>query len=62
MILSYDFWQEHFGGDPAVVNRSIQVDDAPKLIVGVLPQGFAVPYMKASLWMPFADRTQIPIS
>jgi putative ABC transport system permease protein len=53
VILSYDFWQEYFGGDPTVINRPIQVDDAPKLIVGVLPQGFAVPYMKASLWMPF---------
>jgi predicted permease len=53
VILTYEFWLEHFGGDPAVVNRAIQVDDAPKLIVGVLPQGFAVPNMKASLWMPF---------
>jgi predicted permease len=53
VVLTYEFWQEHFGSDPAVVNRSIQVNDAPMLIVGVLPRGFSVPNMKASLWMPF---------
>jgi predicted permease len=54
VILTYELWQQQFGGDPAVLNRAIQVDDAPKLIVGVLPRGFTVPNMKASLWMPFA--------
>ena len=54
VILTYEFWQEQFGSDPAIVNRPIQVNDAPKLVVGVLPKGFAVPNMKASLWLPFA--------
>jgi predicted permease len=54
VILTYEFWQQHFGGDPAIVNRSIQVNDTPTLIVGVLPQGFAVPNMKASLWIALA--------
>jgi putative ABC transport system permease protein len=54
VILTYEFWKQHFGGDPAIVNRPIQVNDAPQLVVGVLPRGFAVPNMKASLWLPFA--------
>jgi len=54
VTLTYEFWQEHFGGDPSIVNRPIQINDAPKLVVGVLPPGFSVPNMKASLWMPFA--------
>jgi predicted permease len=54
VILTYEFWQRQFGGDPAIVNRSMKVNDAPMQIVGVLPRGFVVPNMKASLWMPFA--------
>lgn len=54
VILTYEFWKEHFGGDPTIVGRSINVNDAPKLVIGVLPKGFAVPNMKASLWLPFA--------
>ena len=54
VILSYEFWQQNFGGDPGVINRPLKINDQPKLVVGVLPKGFAVPNMKASLWMPFA--------
>jgi predicted permease len=54
VILSYEFWQEHFGGDPTIINRTLQGDDKPHLIVGVLPPGFDVPNMKASVWFPFA--------
>jgi predicted permease len=54
VILTYEFWQQQFGGNPEVLSRSIKLDDAPVLVVGVLPRGFAVPNMKASVWMPFA--------
>src|SRR5262249_42566815 len=54
VILSYEFWQEHYGGDPTVMNRTLQGADKPHLIVGVLPPGFDVPNMKASIWFPFA--------
>jgi len=53
VVLTYEFWKEHFGSDSAILNHSIQVNDVPTLVVGVLPPGFAVPNMKASLWMPF---------
>jgi putative ABC transport system permease protein len=54
VILTYEFWQEHFGGDAGLINRPLKVNDQSKLVVGVLPKGFAVPNMKASLWMPLA--------
>jgi putative ABC transport system permease protein len=54
VILTYEFWKQHFGLDPTVVNRSMKVNDTPMQILGVLPEGFAVPKMKAALWMPFA--------
>jgi predicted permease len=40
VLLSYGYWRRRFGGDPAVIGRSITVDGKPRQIIGVLPQGF----------------------
>jgi putative ABC transport system permease protein len=40
VILSYRFWMAHFAGDPAVVGRSITLNNSPATIVGILPPTF----------------------
>jgi len=40
-LLSHGVWKRRFGGDPAVVGRSIALDANPHVIVGVLPPSFA---------------------
>ena len=40
MILSHAFWERRFGADPAVVGKTIRVDDQPRIVVGVLPATF----------------------
>ncbi|HEY3517294.1 MAG TPA: ABC transporter permease [Gammaproteobacteria bacterium] len=39
-VLSYDFWQRVFGGDAAVVGKTLTVNGHSLEIVGVAPQGF----------------------
>ena len=45
-LLSYEFWQRQFGGDPAIVGRTITINAAPAditgpvTVVGVLPAWF----------------------
>jgi putative ABC transport system permease protein len=39
-VIGYGLWQTTFGGDPAVVGRSIKVADATFAIVGVTPPQF----------------------
>ena len=39
-VLSHDYWMRRFAGDPAVLNRSISLNDHPMTIVGVLEPGF----------------------
>lgn len=44
-LLGYEFWQQHLGGDPGVVGRSIAIGMArvPHQIVGIAPPGFRFP-------------------
>ena len=39
-ILSHAFWQQHYNGDPAVVGRTVTLNNDPTEIVGVLPPSF----------------------
>lgn len=51
VLLSYGLWQRRFGGDSAVVGRTIVLDREPSTIVGVLPARFDFP-SGASVWRP----------
>ena len=42
VLLDHGAWQRLFGGDPGVINRAIQVDGAPAVIIGVLPPGVRI--------------------
>jgi len=37
LILSHAFWETEFGGDPAVVGKSVSMNDRNHTIIGVLP-------------------------
>jgi putative ABC transport system permease protein len=39
-ILSYQFWQRRFGGDPATVGSVVHLGDQPFEVIGVLEPGF----------------------
>ena len=41
-ILSYGFWQRHFGGDSSVVGKSLALNGNTIEIVGVMPLDFAL--------------------
>jgi predicted permease len=54
VMLSYGFWQRHFGGDRNVVGRMLDVDAQPRLIVGVMPRGFRISDHDFDLLIPMA--------
>jgi predicted permease len=39
-MLTFGYWQRHYGGDTAVVGRRITVNARPRTIVGVMPARF----------------------
>jgi len=62
-LLSYRFWQRQFGGDPAIVGRTITLNAAPAditgpvTVIGVLPASFDFgsvfsPGMQVDLFVP----------
>ncbi len=42
-VLSYEVWQQNFGGNPSVIGSSVHIDGFPYTIVGVMPAGFRFP-------------------
>ncbi len=40
VVLSYNEWQQGFGGSPSVLNRTIDINAHPFTVVGVAPPGF----------------------
>ncbi|MGE3274222.1 MAG: ADOP family duplicated permease [Vicinamibacterales bacterium] len=51
-ILTHDFWRARFGGDPAIVGQTVQIDGAPVEIVGVMPAGFVFPDPETKMYVP----------
>jgi putative ABC transport system permease protein len=45
LVISYNAWQRHFGGDSSIVGRSIMLHErsTPATIIGVAPQEFQYP-------------------
>lgn len=64
-IVSYGFWQRRFGGDPAMLNKTISLNGRVYTVVGIMPRDFDYP-VPVELWVPLAlspeekrDRTQL---
>ncbi|MCH2055899.1 MAG: ABC transporter permease [Thalassotalea sp.] len=59
VVLSYEVWQDYFGGDPAIINQELALDAEPGRIIGVMPEGFVFP-QHAQIWQPLRDSTVNP--
>jgi predicted permease len=42
VIISHELWHRRFGGDPAIVGKSIEVNNMDLTVVGILPPNFRV--------------------
>ena len=53
-IISDRLWREDFGSDPAVLERTIELEGVRRQIVGVMPASFSFPSATTDAWMPVA--------
>ena len=49
VVISERLWRTRFGGDPAIVGKTIPLDGKPFTVVGVVPAGFQILY-ESDLW------------
>ncbi|HZF30705.1 MAG TPA: ABC transporter permease [Gammaproteobacteria bacterium] len=61
VMLGYGYWQRRFGGDPAVVGRTMTLNDRSMEIIGIMPDGFRIADKPADvlLAMRFDRATQL---
>lgn len=55
-VISAEAWHRFYGADPAVLGRSITLNDTPYTIVGVMPPGFDFPERSMMFWTALAPR------
>jgi predicted permease len=55
-VVGYALWQTHYGADPAIVGKSIEINQHPFTVIGVAPEGFigAMPGIRTDVFMPLA--------
>ena len=62
VILSYDFWQGHFGGDSNILGRTLRLNGQSFVVVGVIERGFGGltfgPHA-LDIWLPLTMTTQV---
>lgn len=57
VVLHYGLWQSHFGGDPKIVGRTIELAYEPYEIIGVMAPTYRNPTFPQApvLWLPFPE-------
>jgi macrolide transport system ATP-binding/permease protein len=55
VLISENYWQKRFGGDPAVLGKSVRLNGAAVTIIGITPHDFAGTGVSApDFWLPLS--------
>jgi predicted permease len=60
-VLSYAFWKSRFSSDPAILGRTIRINNYPLTVVGVAQRGFdgMEPALPSQVFCPMAMTTSV---
>jgi putative ABC transport system permease protein len=50
VALSYQAWQQRFGGDPGILGSTLILDGEPCTVVAVMPEDFQFPSPRTEVW------------
>jgi predicted permease len=59
-VVSYAFWQTHFGGASDVIGKPLEIDHKRAIVVGVMPADFDFPAADTRVWIPLTFISQWP--
>lgn len=60
VVLSHGAWQRRFGGDPAIIGRTLQLDGDPYTVIGVMPPQFPPTFLAAEMFTPLGITNSAP--
>ena len=52
VVISEPLWRAQFAADPAIVGRTITLDNRPLTVIGVMPADFRLPSARNQVWAP----------
>lgn len=55
-IISYGFWQQHFGGRADILGQPLPLDGTQYTVIGVMPASFMFPDRDTRAWLPWIIR------
>jgi predicted permease len=55
LILTDEYWRQHFSADPNILGRDVRVDGDIKKIVGILPPGFRFLSSQDQIFLPLSS-------
>ncbi len=58
VILTDEYWRQHFSADPHVIGRTVWVGSFPKTVIGVLPREFHFLSSNSQLYLPLSSRPE----
>jgi hypothetical protein len=59
-VLSWGAWKNYYGGDPAIVGKTIRIDKHPYTIVGVTPASFygTEKFLQPDIYVPMTNEAE----
>jgi hypothetical protein len=60
-VLSYGYWQSHFGGDLGIVGKTVEINKQPLNVIGIAPPAFhgTELFLAPDLWVAMMNEEQI---
>ncbi len=55
VLLNEGFWRRRYAADPGLVGKTINLDDVPHTVIGIMPEEFSFPFNEVKLWVPLHD-------
>jgi hypothetical protein len=55
-MMSYDYWQAGFGGNPEMIGKTLEISNEPHTVVGILPPHF-LDKENVAMFLPAGDKS-----
>ena len=60
VILTYQIWQRIYGGDESILGKSVDINQQPYTVIGIMGEDFQAFPRRAEIWVPLVPNPAIP--